>query len=301
MAGDAGRAAIEVMGLRKSYGPSEVLRGLDFVVPTGKIVGFLGPNGAGKTTTLRILLGLVRPTAGAIRLWGQSIFPPQPDLRAETGYLPGETRFYPHLSGSRTLEFLAAARQRDCRSEIQRLASVFELDLSKPVRQYSSGMRRKLGLIQALMHCPKLVLLDEPTDNLDPLVRQTLFAELRRVVGQGRTVLFSSHTLGEVEELCDAVIILRAGEIVARESIDQFRQRAVRRVEVTWRLPKAGNDPWPVPLHLVSRDEHKLVFTWSDSVESLLRWLNEQSIADLAIGSPSLEELFLTFYRERGA
>ncbi len=290
--------AIEVRALRKSYGPTEVLHGLNFGVPSGQIVGFLGPNGAGKTTTLRIVLGLVRATGGDVRLWGESNLPARHRLRAEIGYLPGETRFYPHLSGRRTLDFLAAARRRDCRSEIQRLASVFDLDLKKPVRQYSSGMRRKLGLIQALMHRPQLVLLDEPTDNLDPLVRQDLFSELRRVVSEGRTILFSSHTLSEVEELCDAVIILRAGEIVARQTIGEFRSQAVRRVEIVWREPRSPGAAWPAAVHVVSQDEHKLVCTWSDSVESLVGWLSGQGIVDVSVGTPSVEELFLTYYRE---
>ncbi len=210
---------IEISALRKSYGEVEVLHGIDFAVQPGRLVGFLGPNGAGKTTTIRILLGLIRASSGIANLFGVGSRQYGKRVRRDVGYLPGEIHFYTNLTGRATVEFLARARRVDCRNEIRRLAEAFDLELGKPVRKYSSGMKQKLGLIQALMHKPQLLVLDEPTNGLDPLVRKSLFVELRQVVSENRTVLFSSHTLSEVEELCDDVVMLRDGNIVERQSI----------------------------------------------------------------------------------
>ena len=218
--------AIHTEGLCKSYGSREVLHGLTVSIGEGKLVGFLGPNGAGKTTTIRVLLGLLRATAGRASLLGQDCWSDGHAIRKEVGYLPGELHFYRGLTGRRTLEFLSSARRLDCKAEAARLQERFDLDLDLRVRSYSSGMKQKLGLIQALMHRPRLLILDEPTNGLDPLIRRELYDELRTVVAEGRTVLFSSHTLSEVDELCEEVIILRGGRIVEHDRVDSLRRRA---------------------------------------------------------------------------
>src|SRR5262249_17497329 len=184
---------------------------------------------AGKTTAIRIMVGLLRASAGSARLFGRDCWSDGPSLRAEVGYLPGELHLYEALTGRATLEFLAEARRRDCAGEVRRLAQLFDLDLDRRVRGYSRGMKQKLGLIQALMHRPRLLILDEPTSGLDPLMRRCLFDELRSVAAEGRTVLFSSHTLSEVDELCDEVAVLRQGRLVETERIDVLRARAPRR------------------------------------------------------------------------
>ncbi len=290
--------AIEITDLRKSYSDKEVLHGIGFNVERGQMVGFLGPNGAGKSTTIRILLGLIRATSGTTRLFGDSTAVAGQRRRRAVGYLPGELRLYPSLTGRATVEFLARVRRVDCRQEIARLATVFELDLRGRVRNYSSGMKQKLGLIQALMHKPQLVIMDEPTTGLDPLVRQTLFAELQRVAQDNRTVLFSSHILSEVSELCDQVVMLRQGTIVENQSIRQLRLRAVRRVDIVFSAMDEMPSTFPTTLQILERSERRLSFTWSGSIDSLLQWLNVQSLDDVTIGKPSLEELFLTYYRE---
>jgi len=289
---------IEVVGLRKSYGSKEVLHGIEFCVAAGQIMGFLGPNGAGKTTTIRIVLGLIRASSGETRIFGASTRRGNRVERRNIGYLPGELRLYPSLSGLATLDFLARARRVDCRREIERLASIFDLDLQVKVRSYSSGMKQKLGLIQALMHKPSLVILDEPTTGLDPLVRQSLFDELLRVVGEGRTILFSSHVLSEVSDLCDQVVMVRGGHIVENQSIRQLRLQAMRRVEVIYHDIHNVPSEFPAPLKVLDRRGNALLFTWSGGVDSLLGWLAGQSIQDVAIGKPSLEELFLGYYRD---
>lgn len=291
--------AIEIHGLCKSYAGHEVLHDVDFSVKPGRLVGFLGSNGAGKTTTIRILLGLIGASSGSTRVFGQPSASAGKTLRREIGYLPGEVHFYSNMTGRATVNFLAAARKVDCRNEINRLASVLDLDLRKTVRKYSSGMKQKLGLIQALMHKPKLLILDEPTNALDPLIRQSVFAELRQIVAENRTVLFSSHTLGEVEELCDDVVMLRGGRIVENQSIQKMRELAIRRVDAVFasadKIPKA----FPESLKLLEQDGNRISFAWSGNVVDLLGWLKSMPLEDVAIGKPSLEDLFLTYYREQ--
>ncbi len=287
---------VETTELRKSYGPREVLHGIGLRVARGRLTGFLGPNGAGKSTTIRILLGLLGASSGKALLFGQPALSLGHRLRAEVGYLAGEVRFYPGLTGRRTLEFLAAARRRECRREMLRLAEALDLDLARPVRKCSTGMKQKLGLIQALMHGPALLVLDEPTSGLDPLVRQVLFAELRRVVAEGRTVLFSSHTLNEVEELCDDVIILRDGLVIEQERIEVLRERALRRVEIRFSPGVQPLDQWPEGFIEQARQSNEVTGTWRGPIAGLLAWLGGLAVDDVIIDRPGLEDLFLTYY-----
>ena len=287
--------AVVTHQLRKRYGPREVLHGIDLHVPAGSLYGFLGPNGAGKTTTIRVMLGLLRASGGAAVVLGQDSWRDGAALRAQIGYLPGDVRLYDHLTGRATLRMLDAARRTDSGAEIKRLAEAFDLDLDRRVREYSRGMKQKLGLIQALMHRPKLLVLDEPTISLDPLVREMLCAELRRVAEQGRTVLFSSHTLSEVEQLCDWVGILREGRLIEQARIESLRARAVRRVEIIF----AADGPVPAlpeGFHVSHRSSERLVGSWDGPVAPLLAWLARSPVRDVTVAPPDLEDLFLAYY-----
>ena len=275
-----------------------MLHGITFGVGVGRLVGFLGPNGAGKTTAIRILLGLIGASAGSAKIFGSRCDALGPKIRRDVGYLPGEPRFYRDLTGQATLDFFAAARRRNCAAEIKRLASVFELDLARTVRKYSSGMKQKLGLIQALMHKPRLLILDEPTSALDPLVRQTLFAELRSVANDNRTVLFSSHTLGEVEELCDDVVILREGRIVEQQTIAKLRERSLRRVSLTYETDADVPTDFPADFSIHKSKTGTVTGTWSTDVRGLLEWLRRQPIEDVTIEQADLEDLFLSYYTD---
>jgi len=282
--------------LSKSYGRQVALRGVSLRVAAGRRFGFLGPNGAGKTTTIRILLGLLRPTSGSARVHGLDPWKDGPRVRQRVGYLPGDVRLYEHLTGEQTLAFLAAARGVDCRAEICRLCEVLGLDPRRRVRDYSRGMKQKLGLIQALMHRPALLILDEPTVALDPLVREVLFEELRRVTAEGRTVFFSSHTLSEVEALCDEVAILRHGRLIEQERIDVLRARAVRRVEIVWDAHRPPPTQRPKGLHVLTEQPRHWQATWTGPVERLLQWLAPLRPHDVTIAQPDLEDLFLSYY-----
>ncbi|HEY3243029.1 MAG TPA: ABC transporter ATP-binding protein [Phycisphaerae bacterium] len=298
--------AVLTEGLSKHYGAVQALRGVNLRVPTGSLFGFLGPNGAGKTTAIRILLGLIRASSGAARVLDRDVWREGAALRADLGYLPGDVRLYDHLSGRSTLDFFDSARGRKSAAEFARLAERFDLDLDKRVRNYSRGMKQKLGLIQALMHKPRLLILDEPTIALDPLIRQVLFEELQQAAADGRTVLFSSHTLSEVEELCDRVAIVRAGRLIEQDTIDALRRRALRRVELHWEgeapaEPGSAGGSLPNGLRVLQRSTSCMIGTWVGPVAPLLDWLHGQPVRDLIISPPDLEDLFMTYYVEDAA
>jgi ABC-2 type transport system ATP-binding protein len=292
---------VVTQNLRKSYGAFPVLHGIDLRVPAGALYGFLGPNGAGKSTTIRILLGLLRRDAGTACVLGEDVWRTGPRLRARVGYLPGDIRWYDSLTGRTTLDFLQSVRGRDCGDEIRRLTDVFELDLTRKVRTYSRGMKQKLGIIQALMHQPELLILDEPTTGLDPLMQAALHDELRRVAAQGRTVLFSSHTLSEVARLCDWVGILRSGRLIEQTPMAVLSERAVQRVEITFdgATPDALHPP--AHLHVENRNGHRLTGSWSGPTGELIAWLHSQPIVDLVVAPPALEDLFRAYYAEDAA
>ena len=287
---------IQTVGLRKSYGAKEVLHGIDLSIAEGKLIGFLGPNGAGKTTAIRILLGLIRGTKGQARVLGHDAWRDGKRIRRDVGYLPGEARFYGNLTGAATLSFLSSARRIDCRKEIDRLSRAFDLDLQKKVRKYSSGMKQKLGIIAAMMHRPRLLVLDEPTNGLDPLVRKSVFVELRTFVDDGHSVLFSSHTLREVEELSQEVIILRDGRVIEHAQVEVLRRQALRRVMIEFASESSIPLQWPPGLTVAHQNGRQLQATWTGDMSALLHWLGKQSIADVTIEQPNLEDLFLSYY-----
>ena len=292
--------AIETRGLTKRYGTYRALDAVDLRVPTGSVFGFLGPNGAGKTTCIRVLLGLLRATAGEASVLGKSVWSDGAAVRAEIGYLPGDVRFNDFWTGRETLNFLDKMRGGRSRSEITRLADRFELPLHKNVRSYSRGMRQKLGLIQALMHKPAVLILDEPTTALDPLVQQTLFDELQAVAADGRTILFSSHTLSEVDHLCEYVAILRGGKLIEQDRIEALRKRAVRNVELQFLDEEAASALLAPPdFHIGVRGPKTIGGSWTASPQALLAWLATLTLEDVRIAQPSLEDLFLGYYDSR--
>lgn len=291
---------VEIDKLTKRYGSHRALDDLSLCVPYGTIFGFLGPNGAGKTTTLRILVGLLRASDGRANVLGLDAWKDSTKVCARVGYLPGDVRFPQHLTGAAFLDFCNDMRGGGATSEIGRLRERFDLNLERKIREYSRGMKQKLGLMQAMMHKPELLILDEPTTALDPLVQQTLYDELRAVVGDGRTVLFSSHTLAEVEALCDRVAIIRAGKLIEDNTIDALKSRALRRVEIRLkRGTELKTNSAPTGLDNLTLNSTLATATWRGDVEPLLKWLLEVGVVDVMIGAPDLEDLFTAYYRER--
>jgi ABC-2 type transport system ATP-binding protein len=287
--------AIDTDRLSKHYGRRVGVETLSLAVGEGCLFGFLGPNGSGKTTTIRLLMGLLRADGGRAKIFGKDCWRQGRRLRAEIGYLPGDLRLYPSLNCRSALRIFGAARRRDLAAAGAELAEAFGLDPLVPVRKMSRGMVQKLGLVLALAHRPRLLILDEPTASLDPLVQETLYRRLRLLVDSGCTVFFSSHTLGEVERLCDQVAILRDGRLAIADSLDALRARAARVVTIRWQLD-AGIPAVPSFLTIDQRSERLWHATLVGPVMDLVRWSAGQAIEDLTIGLPDLGRLFQQFY-----
>jgi len=226
--------AIEIRQLSKSYGRRVGVEKVSFAVPGGAIFGFLGPNGAGKTTTIRVLLGLLRPSTGSAAILGRDCWSQSTEIKNRVGYLPGDLRLYPWLNARRAIDLIGRIRRCNTNAEGNRLITAFDLDPNVRVKSMSRGMRQKLGLILALAHRPAVVILDEPTASLDPLMQGKLYTELRQLASAGSCVFLSSHTLDEVEKLCERVAIIREGKIVADETIEGLRAKARRMVTLRW-------------------------------------------------------------------
>lgn len=290
--------AIEINQLSKSYGRRVGVEGVSLAVPRGAIFGFLGPNGAGKTTAIRVLLGLLRPNSGSATVLGRDCWAESTQVKSQVGYLPGDLRLYPWLNARSAIDLVGRIRRCDINDEGNRLVAAFDLDAAVRVKNMSRGMRQKLGLILALAHRPPVVILDEPTASLDPLMQEKLYVELRGLAAAGSCVFLSSHTLDEVEKLCERVAIIREGSIVADETIEGLRARARRVVTLHWKAGAAiaaAELSGIVEVH--ERGPERWRGTLTGSAMDLIRWSSTQPIADVSIEEPDLSALFQEFYR----
>jgi ABC-2 type transport system ATP-binding protein len=283
--------------LTRRYGRRTAVEGLNLRIPEGSLFGFLGPNGAGKTTTIRVLLGFLRPSGGRASLFGRDCWRDSSRIKEEVGYLPGDLRLHAWMNGVQALRLFGAIRRRDLMSAGRELADRFDLDLGVKVWNLSRGMRQKLGLILAMAHRPRLLVLDEPTASLDPLMQEQLRRHLRSLAAAGHTIFFSSHTLSEVEQLCDRVAILREGRVVADATLEELRRRSRREVTIRWRSPADAEQDPPAFLELQNRDGHNWTCLLAGPSTDLVRWASSQPIEDLSIGRPDLEVLFRRYYR----
>lgn len=290
--------AILAERLTKTYGGRGGVRDLDLAVPVGMIYGFLGPNGAGKSTTIRMLLGFMKSMAGRAEVLGRDSWREGPAIRADVGYIPGDLRLYPWLNLTNALAIFGRIRRRDLSNRGRELADVFELAPEVPCRKMSRGMRQKLGLIVALAHDPKVLILDEPTTALDPPMQRALYEQLRMRADAGATVFFSSHTLAEVEELCERVAILRDGRLIADESIDALRARAHRVVHLVWHGEPPPAENLLNGLRIESRNGRRWTCLFDGPAKPLVDWAATQPLDDLDISPPDLDRVFHAFYRE---
>lgn len=293
------KIALMTKGLAKSYGRVRALRGVDLEVQRGEICGYLGPNGAGKTTTIRCLLDLIRPDGGTVRVLG---IDPQADpvaVRARTGYLPGELQLDSNVTVEGALRYFNALRGNKADwGFVHQLVERLQLDLKPPIKNLSHGNKQKVGMVQALMHRPELLLLDEPTLGLDPLMQQEVYRLLREAQADGATVFFSSHIISEVETLAERVAIIRQGVIVEEAEPSQLVSMAIRRV---WIRFKEAVDPTPLTqvegVTLLSKSNSIAVHLQVEGeVDGLIKALAAFPVSDFEIERPSLEEIFLAYY-----
>lgn len=288
---------ISTRNLSKTYGRRIGVQAVDLNVDEGTIFGFLGPNGAGKTTLIRLLLGFLRPTAGEASVFGLDCWRGSHVIKRDVGYLPGDLRPYPWMSVTSAVAVSCRIRGRDFTQAALDLAGRLRLDASLRVRSMSRGMRQKLGLILALAHDPKLIVLDEPTAGLDPLMQDELMGLLRERATNGRTVFFSSHTLSEVEALCDRIAIVREGSVVAHESLEALRRQARRTVTILFDSPDAAAETRPPDaLDVRERTRARWRCELTGTAPELVKWAADQPIRDLTIGKPDLETLFRRYY-----
>jgi ABC-2 type transport system ATP-binding protein len=291
-------AAIRTRGLTKDFGGGHGIFDLDLEIERGEIFGFLGPNGAGKSTTMRLLLGLLVPTAGAAELLGLDSAAEGVELHRRLGYLPGDFQLYPKLPAGDVLRYLADLRGGVEQARIDALAERFGADLSRPIHELSTGNRQKIGLIQAFMHEPELLILDEPIAGLDPLVQQRFHALLAEVVAGGGTVFLSSHTLSEVERVAGRVAIVRDGRLVVVDTLERLRSVAVRRLEVEF-----GDAP-PEPAALlavagvsdVTWEGGHAIVSYEGTVDPLIKALAAHDVRSVHSRDDDLERIFLGYY-----
>jgi ABC-2 type transport system ATP-binding protein len=279
--------------LTKNYGAFRALDELTLAIRPGEIVGLLGPNGSGKSTALRIMLGFMRPSSGAASIAGHDCWQASHLARRHVAYLPGELRLYENMTGRQIVEFLGKLRPGVENRDYGELARRFDIDLSRPLAQLSSGMKRKVALLAVLTPHTPLVILDEPTNTLDPTMRDEFLAQLRETRHRGQAVLFSSHVLSEVEAVCDRVAILQRGRLVHEQAVAELR--AVQRVRVTF-AKEAGTIPDFKGLRGATRTGQHIDFEWSGPLGELLGWLGSQHVAEMKMDSVGLARIYHQYH-----
>jgi len=288
-------SVIEVANLTKYYGKARGIVDVSFSEEEGEIFGFIGPNGAGKSTTIRLLLSLIHPTSGSARVFGKDVVAHGPEIRRDIGYLPSEVYYYEGMKVIDLLKYSASFYHRDCTQRISELSETMELEMHRRISDLSYGNKKKVGIVQGLLHSPRLLFLDEPTSGLDPLMQRRFFDLIREENARGVTIFFSSHILGEVQRLCSRVGIIREGSIVEISDIRTLQQNNYKKVRVTadglnvasFDLPGATN---------VQAENGTVHFFFKGDINTVLQRLNGIRVEDVTIEEPTLEEIFMHYY-----
>ncbi|MFZ2487717.1 MAG: ABC transporter ATP-binding protein [Anaerolineae bacterium] len=288
-------SVIEVRNLTKYYGKARGIVDVSFNVEEGEIFGFIGPNGAGKSTTIRLLLSLIHPSSGSAMIFGKDVTTHGPEIRRNIGYLPSEVYYYEGMKVADLLKYSASFFPGDWRARTRELAEYMELDMGRRISDLSYGNKKKVGIVQGLLHSPKLLFLDEPTSGLDPLMQRKFFDLIRRENERGVTVFFSSHILSEVQRLCTRVGIIREGAIVEISNIRTLQENNYKKI----RLIAAGLNPTAFELPGVTNlqsENGALQFFFKGDINTVLRRISEMNVSDVVIEEPTLEEIFMHYY-----
>jgi len=288
---------IEVNKLSKYYGKAKA-RGIvdvSFNVDEGEIFGFIGPNGAGKSTTIRLFLSLIFPSSGNAKIFGKDCIEFGPEIRQEIGYLPSEVFYYEGMKVLDLLKYSASFYKKDSTKRMYELAEIMELDLKRKIDDLSYGNKKKVGIVQGLLHQPKVIILDEPTSGLDPLMQQKFFNLIKEENKRGATVFFSSHILGEVQKMCNRVAIIKDGSIVNIQDIKTLQKDNYKKIEVSAadlddkRFAVAG-------VSNLTKDNGTLKFFYKGDINQIMRLILEKEVSDVTIEEPTLEEIFMHYY-----
>ena len=292
--------ALHTEGLTKHYGDVKALIDLDLDVQRGEVFGFLGPNGAGKTTTIRTVMDEIRPTAGHASILGMDCHKQSVEIRRHIGYLPSDLALYPNLTGKDTLTYFANLRGGVDWSYVDELAQRLGAQLDKKVGDLSSGNRQKIGVIQAFMNRPQLLMMDEPSNGLDPLVQREFQTMMREVVGQGASVFLSSHTLSEVQRVADRVGIIRHGVLIANETVSGLRAKGLRKVELELDARPEAAVLEAVPgVRDVLIEDRRVQLSYEGTMDALLKTVTDRyGLVDISTQEADLEEVFLTYYHD---
>jgi ABC-2 type transport system ATP-binding protein len=286
---------IEVTNLTKYYGKARGIVDVSFNVEEGEIFGFIGPNGAGKSTTIRLLLSLIHPTSGSGKVFGKDVVAHGPEIRRDIGYLPSEVYYYEGMKVIDLLKYSASFYDCDCTQRMQDLSAIMELEMNRRISDLSYGNKKKVGIVQGLLHSPKLLFLDEPTAGLDPLMQRKFFDLIRKENARGVTVFFSSHILGEVQRMCSRVGIIREGKIAEISDIRTLQQNNYKKVHVT----AEGLEPAAFELPGVTNvqvENNTLNFFFKGDINVVLQKISGIQVADVTIEEPTLEEIFMHYY-----
>lgn len=286
---------IEVSNLTKYYGKSRGIVDVSFDVEEGEIFGFIGPNGAGKSTTIRLLLSLIYPTSGSARIFGKDCFKFGPEIRQEIGYLPSEVFYYEGMKVLDLLKYSASFYHKDCTQRLHELADIMELDLKRRIDDLSYGNKKKVGIVQGLLHEPKVLLLDEPTSGLDPLMQRKFFDLVREENQKGASVFFSSHILGEVQRLCSRVAIIKEGSLIDLQDIKTLQKDTYKKIRIEAKGIDEGRFAIDGVMNL-EREDGVVRFFYKGNINTMMRIISQREVSDLTIEEPTLEEIFMHYY-----
>jgi ABC-2 type transport system ATP-binding protein len=288
-------SVIEVNKLTKYYGKSRGIVDVSFGVEPGEIFGFIGPNGAGKSTTIRLLLSLIHPTSGTARVFDKDVTTHGPEIRRDIGYLPSEVYYYEGMKVKDLLKYSASFYDCDCTQRMNELADLMELEMNRRINDLSYGNKKKVGIVQGLLHSPKLLFLDEPTAGLDPLMQRKFFDLIRQENKRGVTVFFSSHILGEVQRLCNRVGIIREGKIAEISDIRSLQQNNYKKVHVEATGLDAATFNLPGVTNLQAEDS-SVHFFFKGDINLVMQKISTIQVSDVIIEEPTLEEIFMHYY-----
>ncbi len=286
---------IEFNNLTKYYGEVKGCENVDFNVKEGEIFGFIGPNGAGKSTTIRTMLSLIYPTSGSVTIFGKDAIEFGAEVRKDIGYLPSEIFYYDKMKVIDLLKYSATFYDKDCEDRMYELSEIMELDLDRRIQDLSYGNKKKVGIVQGLLHSPKLIILDEPTSGLDPLMQQKFFRLIKKENEKGATVLFSSHILSEVQQLCDRVAIIKEGEIISIQEIKTLREETYKKFSFKGENLNGGRFDLEGVTNLTQSND-EVSFFYKGDVNKIIKILAGLTMKDLLIEEPTLEEIFIHYY-----
>jgi ABC-2 type transport system ATP-binding protein len=291
---------IQTRNLTKSYGKARGIIDVNLSIKEGEIFGFIGPNGAGKSTTIRTLLSFIHATGGSAEIFGKDCFKHSEEIKKDIGYLPADVNYYDDMRVSEMLSYSARFYKKDCTKKIKELSEIFEVEANKRIDSLSTGNKKKVAIIQALLHDPRLLILDEPTGGLDPLMQNKFFDVLKQENKKGVTIFFSSHILSEVQKMCDRVAIIKEGRILKVGGVDELTGSKFKKVRIEFKNTEATEGLEIKGVTNFKVKEKEVEFLFGGKMDEMIRLLSQREVDNLWIEEPTLEEVFMHYYEKEG-